>query len=680
MLSATLDARTLKLEDYLDLERVSAPQISPDGRTIIYTRSMVDVTTDSFANELWVMNADGSENRRLMSGGSNVQWSPDGTRIAYIGEAETGNEIFVRWMNAEGSVSQITHQGVSPNKLAWSPDGKSIAFLASVPDKPKWDITMPPAPKGANWTEAPDVVDKLHYRQDGVGHTYGKYKHIFVVPADRGTPKQLTSGEWSVETSLSGMQLGGPLEWTPDGKSILFSANTSLEADTEFSQAALHKVDVADGNLHTITRGGGFWGLTVGVKVSPDGKRIAYAGQEDPTVSNMAPIELRVSNIDGTDIKVLVDDVPGYPHFLSWDKNGKGLYYIVGKEGSSNVHYISLSGKSKDITSGAQGISISSVSNAGVAAGTLTSAYKSADVASFKLKDGSKLRTLTAVNDDVLGDVQLGRVEEIWYDSSDNTHVQGWIVYPPNFDKNRKYPLILDIHGGPEGMYNGNFKFSFQYMASQGYIVLYTNPRGSTGYGNKFTSAIYDNYPGRFDFDDLMAGVDTVIDRGIVNEERLYVEGCSGGGVLTAWTITHTDRFAGAAALCSVVDWIGFSGSGDIPAWIYNRYKKPFWEDPSSWLKSSTMMYIDKAKTPTLVMVGKNDIRTPVPQSEELYTGLKMNGVPTKLILFNKEAHGTSRKPSNMLRTQLYMQKWFGEWKREVRAGEPHWVSIEAGK
>jgi dipeptidyl aminopeptidase/acylaminoacyl peptidase len=420
----------------------------------------------------------------------------------------------------------------------------------------------------------------------------------------------------------------------------------------------------------------GFWGIATGPRMSPDGKRVAFVGTAAPRESSYLALQLRVVGTDGADMRILVDDLPGYISFLRWNHSGDTLYYVVEEKGSNNVHAVSLSGHIRSITRGAHSVSLASVSSKGTAVGTLTSAHKPPDVVRFQLEDGRGLRTLTAINDDVLSGIRLGRVEEIWYASSDETRVQGWIVYPPEFTPGKKYPLILDIHGGPEAMYNGNFGFANQDMAAQGYIVLYTNPRGSTGYGAAFAHAVYDAYPGRADYDDLMSGVDAVVKRGFIDEQRMYVQGCSGGGTLTAWVVTNTDRFAAAAALCPVVNQISFAGTTDIPGWAFNRYRKPFWEDPTSWLASSSIMRIKRVKTPTLVMVGNQDARTPVGQSEEFYTGLKMVGVPTKLVLFDGEGHTTHQKPSNMLRTQLYLRKWYAEWRRELDAGNPRWRNL----
>jgi dipeptidyl aminopeptidase/acylaminoacyl peptidase len=239
--------------------------------------------------------------------------------------------------------------------------------------------------------------------------------------------------------------------------------------------------------------------------------------------------------------------------------------------------------------------------------------------------------------------------------------VQGWIVKPADFDRTKKYPLMLEIHGGPHSMYNVGFSFARQEHAANGYVLLYTNPRGSTGYGSAFGNAIKNAYPGK-DFDDLMASVDTVIGRGYVDDRRMFVFGCSGGGVLTSWIVGHTDRFAAASANCPVTNWLSFVGTTDGPAYWYRNFAKMPWDDPSEHLKRSPLMYVANVKTPTMLMTGVNDLRTPMPQTEEFYQALKMLKVPTAMVRFNDEWHGTSSKPSNFMRTQLYLRSWFDRW------------------
>jgi dipeptidyl aminopeptidase/acylaminoacyl peptidase len=284
--------------------------------------------------------------------------------------------------------------------------------------------------------------------------------------------------------------------------------------------------------------------------------------------------------------------------------------------------------------------------------------------ASAGVENESGLTELTHVNDDVLAGVTLGEVEEIWYKSVDDYDIQGWIIKPPNFDPNQQYPMMLAIHGGPHGMYNVGFNFGWQEHAANGYVVLYTNPRGSSGYGSAFGNSIKRAYPGK-DFDDLMNGVDEVLAKGYVDEDNMFVYGCSGGGVLTSWIVGHTDRFAGASANCPVINWLSFVGTTDGIGW-YNNFDNYPWDDPSEHLRRSPLMYVGNVTTPTMLMTGELDLRTPMPQTEEFYAALKVLKVPTAMVRFVGEWHGTSSIPSNFLRTQLYLRKWFEEHSRSA--------------
>jgi len=648
-------ARNMELDDYLDWEQVSDPQLSPDGERILYTRVRVDKVNDTMASEVWQMTAAGERGRFLLRGGS-ARWSPSGDRVAYIGVADGKPQLFVRWMDAEGSVTQITHAVHAPNQFVWSPDGEWIAFRAQVPMKPVFPITLPARPPGAKWTQDPPVFDRLHYRADRVGLKTG-HDHLFVVPASGGTPRQLTEGNWDVGRRFSGIDMGmfGAFQWSADGKSLVFSGEMGLERETDAWMGKILRVEVASGEITMLFDEDGSWGAP---RVSPDGRYIAFVG--NPASSKVWPAgELRVMDGDGSNPRVILGDLDVPMMQITWADDGRGIYASMGRGGAIDVHFIPLNGKAKQVTKGAHTVTLSSVSGS-TGLGVYSDPDTTPNVASIDLEDGG-LTQLTDVNADIFADVEFGKVEEIWYDSSDDTRVQGWIITPPGFDPSRKYPLILEIHGGPNGMYDVGFNFRFQEYVSQDYVVLYTNPRGSTGYGVEFTQIIDQAYPGRVDYDDLMAGVDEVLERGYVDEDRLYVTGCSGGGALTAWVIGHTDRFAAAAPLCSVTDWIGMAGSADVAAWANDQFDPPFWEDATKWLAHSPLMHVGKVSTPTLLITGDKDLRTPLAQAEAYYSALKRRGVPTLLIPMVNEWHGTWSIPSNMLRTQLYLRKWFEE-------------------
>jgi dipeptidyl aminopeptidase/acylaminoacyl peptidase len=640
----------IALEQYLDWEDVQAPQLSPDGTQILFTRRWIDKMNDKWESSIWLMNADGTHQRSLTQG-SDVKWSPDGKRIAYIGKGEpSGQQIFVRWMDGEGAATQISHLTESPSALDWSPDGKMLAFNANVPVKESWRIAMPAPPKGAKWTEAPKIVTRLNYRSDRIGYTDDAYRHIFVIPADGGTARQLTTGDWSHSAP----------SFSPDGKWIVFSSLREPNAENAYRKSQIYAENVETGEIRQLTHRNGTNGSP---SFSPDGKTIAFMSADSSDHSAWAESKLYMMGADGSNPHVVSGALDRPISGLVWAADGSSLYFNVENEGSKNLYVTSAAGQFRPVTSGKEVLTVSSIGKNGLGIGIRSTPTKPNDIVSFAVpKTGttSTFAQLTAVNDDVLAGKELAQTEEIWYTSKDGLKIQGWVVKPPGFDPTKKYPLILDIHGGPQSMYNVAFSFARQDQAANGNVILYTNPRGSTGYGEKFTNEIKNAYPGK-DFDDLMAGVDTVLGRGYIDPKNMFVTGCSGGGVLTAWTVGHTTRFAAAAALCPVIDWISFVGETDGASW-YGNFEKPFWEDPSEYLRRSPIMYVGHIKTPTLLMTGVLDLRTPIPQIEEFYRALKMAGVPTAMVRMNNEYHGTSSTPSNFLRTQLYLQSWFDKY------------------
>jgi len=639
----------LTLETFLEMETVADPQLSPDGTQIIYTRGWIDKMNDRRESALWIMNADGTRNR-FLGKGTGARWSPSGDRIAYVASGDPkGSQIFVRWMDAEGATSQVTRVDETPSSVAWSPDGTQLSFSMLVEDRNTWSIKLPKAPSGAKWTEPPHIVERLNYRSDRTGFTDNGYRHLFVVPAIGGTPRALTTGNFN--------HTGG--EWTPDGRQILFSGLRAASENYEWRESEIYAVDVASGVIKQLTRR---QGPDANPSVSPDGRLVAYTGN-DFSRDTWRDSKIYVMNIDGGNPHLASGDWDRTPSDLRWAADGSALYFTAQNEGSQNLYRLALAAsRVEPVTRGTQMLTVSDLSPKGIVVGTLTTFSRPGDVIRIDLKAPTAIKQLTFVNDDVLAGKKLGEVHEIWYTSADGQKIQGWYITPPDFDPARKYPLQLHIHGGPHSMYGVGFNFGWQEHAANDYVVLYTNPRGSTGYGSAFGNAIKNAYPGK-DFDDLMAGVDAVLAKGFVDPQNLFVTGCSGGGVLTAWIVGHTDRFAAASANCPVTDWLSFVGTTDGASWYYNFEKLP-WEDPSEHLRRSPLTYVGNVKTPTMLMTGVNDLRTPMPQTEQFYSALKLRNVPTAMLRFNNEWHGTTTTPSNFMRTQLYLRYWFEKYKR----------------
>jgi dipeptidyl aminopeptidase/acylaminoacyl peptidase len=632
----------LTLDLYLEWESVRDPRISPDGEQLIYTRRWIDKMSDRWESSLWIMNVDGSRNRFLTEG-SSARWSPDGNRIAFLRQGDPkGTQVFVRWMDAEGSITQITRVEKSPGNITWSPTGDRIAFTMQVPTDESWRVKLPSRPSGADWTADPKVVTRLNYRRDRRGYIDDGYQHIFVVPATGGTPRRLTDGDWN----------HGPPRWTPDGNELLFSTLRVDDAAYQWRESEIYAVNVNTSEITSLTSRHGPDGNPV---VSPDGQLVAYSGY-DWTDDTYITSNLYVMGIDGSNPRMIAGDLNGSPGNVIWAPDNSGVYFNVSQMGTTNLQFASTSGEVSDITQGNHRLAVSTISNRGIAVATLSSYHEPGDVVTFNVRRPDVTK-LTDVNGDVLLGRQLGEVEEIWYPSVDGLEIQGWIVKPPDFDPTKQYPLILAIHGGPHGMYGVGFNFAWQNHAANGYVVLYSNPRGSSGYGSAFGNAIKRAYPG-MDYDDLMTGVDTIINRGYIDTDNLFVYGGSGGGVLTSWIVGHTDRFAAASANYPVTNWLSFVGTTDGSSWYRNFDKLP-WEDPSEHLRRSPLMYVGNVTTPTMLMTGEDDLRTPISQTEEFYEALQLRKVPTVMIRFKNEWHGTSSKPSNFMRSQLYLREWF---------------------
>ena len=636
----------ITVADHLEWEDVGDPQLSPDGKQIAFTRRGVDKVNDKWDTAIWIMNADGSRQRSLVVG-SAPRWSPDGTRLLYIATGQpAGMQLWVRFMDGDGGTTQLTRLTEAPTEPEWSPNGQQIAFRMNVPTRETWNIALPAAPKGAKWTESPRIVQRLNYRSDRVGFTDDGYQHLFVMSAEGGQARQVTTGNWNHSAA----------RWSTDSKSLLFSALRTPDAEGAWRESEIYRADVATGTIAALTNRKGPDNNPI---PSPDGRLIAYTGY-DSTDATWKDASIYLMNADGSNARALNAALDRTAQGMMWAPDGSGLYYNVENEGYRHLYFTSLSGQTRAVTTGKLILSVADMDRLGNVVGIMSTATQPSDIVSFNLRTPQSVTRLTHVNDDVLAGKQLGTQEEIWLTSVDGFRIQGWIVKPPGFDPSKKYPLMLEIHGGPHSMYNGSFNLARQDHVANGYVLLFTNPRGSTGYGSAFGNAIKNAYPGK-DFDDLMASVDTVVNRGYVDTKRMYVFGCSGGGVLTSWIVGHTNRFAAASANCPVTDWLSFVGTTDGASWYRNFAQLP-WVDPSEHLRRSPLMYVGNVRTPTMLMTGVLDLRTPMPQTEEFYSALKVMKVPTAMIRFNEEWHGTSSKPSNWMRTQLYLRSWFDRW------------------
>jgi acylaminoacyl-peptidase len=653
--------------DLFDLRLATDPQIAPDGKRIVYVLQFSDIMKDKRHSNLWIVSTDGSDHRPLTTGYFNdtsPRWSPDGSQLVYVSNRDGSPQIYRRWLDT-GQTARLTNLPSAPAGLAWSPDGKWIAFTAHVAEKPRHIIEMPKAPEGAKWAAPAKVIDQLPYRFNGAGYRKPGYTHLFVVPADGGAPRQISHGKFEHGGSFA---FASPPVWTPDGKHILLSANRHADHDRDPLNTEVYDFAVADDTVKALTSRHGPDGDPA---ISPDGKRIVYVGFDDKYQGYQVR-KLYVMNRDGTGARLLSGSFDRDVLSPRWSPDGQGIYFLAAEHGNTGFYFLTLDGSLRKLarnigsSTSAYGINAAfSVARDGTFAVTTTRPDLPGDIAvGQSRKEGTKV--ITAVNQGLLSARALGPVEEIWYESpKDHRKIQGWLVKPPGFDPAKKYPLILEIHGGPFANYGDRFDLQMQFMAARGYVVLYTNPRGSTSYGAEFGNLIHHAYPGD-DFHDLNAGVDAVLAKGYIDPEQLFVTGGSGGGVLTCWVIGHTPRFRAAVTVYPVINWYSFVLTADIGGWIHKYWFPGLpWDHVEHYEKRSLLSVVKNVKTPTMVLTGEIDYRTPMSDSEQYYQALKLLGVETVLVRVPDEPHGIAVRPSHQLSRILHVIGWFDRHRKK---------------
>ncbi|WP_332766219.1 S9 family peptidase [Phenylobacterium sp.] len=658
---AEAPTRLFTPRDLFGLEYATDPQFRPDGGVIAYVRVANDIMSDRGKRSIWLVDPKTGAQTPLVAderSNSRPRWSPDGQRLAYVVSGPDGGpQIHVRWI-ASGRSAQVATLEQAPGDLAWSPDGKSLAITMLTPGEPAKLAAPMAKPEGAKWAAPLKVEDRMTWRADGDGELKPGFSHVFVVSADGGSPRQLTFGKFDDN---------GPLTWSRDGRHVLFAANRGKDWERDPNESEVWQVGVADGTMTQLTSR---VGPDAAPEVSPDGRLIAYLGYDDAARRSYENVQLHVMDRDGKNPRSLTAGLDRSIDGAQWSRDGRSLAVSYDDHAVKKLARIGLDGKLTPLAQGLTGASLDrpytggefSVAQTGAVAFTQGGVDRPSDLA---VTSGGGAKRLTALNTDLFTGKTLGKVEKLPTTSAyDGKAIDAWVVTPPNFDPAKKYPLILEIHGGPFSAYGPSFSTDNQLYAAAGYVVVYSNPRGSTSYGQAFANEIDKKYPDH-DYDDLMSVVDAAVAKGFVDPERLYVTGGSGGGALTAWIVGKTDRFRAAATQKPVINWtsqvLTVDGANFMAAYWFGKMP---WEDPQGYWARSPLSLVGNVKTPTLVVVGDKDLRTPVGESEQYYQALKLRGVPTAFVRVPDASHGgIAIRPSQSGAKAQAILAWFERYK-----------------
>lgn len=652
-------------EDVFQLAWASSPLVDGKGERVLYLRHSMDIMSDQPRSNLWRINVDGSDHRPVTTGPDSISspvLAPDGTRVAYVRRDDSGPQLYVSWLDS-AQTAQLTRVPHGPANLAWSPDGKWLAFRMLVPAEAPTIGSLPRTPEGAQWAEAPEVVERMIYRADGSGSKPHGYQHVFVLPAAGGSPRQLTSGDF---------HHSGNIAWSADSASLYISANRNPDWEQDTQNTDLYRVELGTGAITALTDRRG---PDTQVTVSPDGKRLAWVGWDDRGLGYHRQ-RLYVMAVDGSDRRELLPELDRNIQHPSWSADGKRLLFYYDDRGDTLLAATDLAGRMQVLARGLGGKQLGRpYAGADYAAGgqhfvyTAGSAGSPAELVAGRF-GSDRRQQLTALNENLLAHRDLGEVREMTFDSShDGRDIQAWVVLPPDFDPARKYPLILEIHGGPFANYGPRFAAELQLFAAAGYVVLYINPRGSTSYGEEFANLIHHNYPGE-DYDDLMSGVEALLAQGYVDPEQLFVTGGSGGGTLTAWIVGKNDRFRAAVVAKPVINWTSFVLTADMPSY-FARYwfgEMP-WENPEAYWRRSPLSLVGNVTTPTMLLTGENDLRTPMAETEQYYQALQLRGVDTAMVRVPGAAHLIAQRPSQLVAKVAAILGWFERYREPSGAG-----------
>lgn len=659
-----LAKKSFSAMDIFNIAYASNPIISADGKTIAFHRYSMDVMTDQRKNDLWVIDADGKKLRKISKGFDAVgaaAFTQSGDTIAFVAFKGDTSHIYVQQLGS--SKRSELGEGLSgPANLAFSPDGKWLAFTMPVAYKPETMGTIPSPPEGAEWAEPIVVETRSQFRVDGGGYLPFSRHQVFLIPTQGGAAQQLTQGQQDHNSAI---------EWLPDSSGLLLSINFKNNVNKPWDTDIV-RLDLKTRQLSAFTTQSG---PDSAPKISPDGKRIAWIGHKDkPSIYH--EYQLYNAKLDGSDIRELttdhdlsVIDFAWHPdnqqHYIQYEDRGQNVLALLAADGSVSVLTDKLSGWELDQPYVQGQFSAS----AGVAAVTLGDTITPTELGVVDRQ--GRVQMITDFNRSLHDSVQLATVEEhIVKSSVDQREIQYWVMRPPNFDINKSYPMMLQIHGGPWAAYGPQFAANNQLYAAAGYVVVYGNPRGSTGYGADFAHTIDFNFPNR-DYDDLMDMVDATVAMGFVDKERLYVFGGSGGGTLTAWIVGKTDRFRAAVAVNPVINWTSLALTSDLDKLITNYWFTDLpWENPTDYWSYSPLSLVGNVTTPTMLMTGEEDWRTPIWEAEQYFNALQIEGVDTALVRVPGASHQIEYRPSQLLAKVNAILAWFERYSKPTKASK----------
>lgn len=662
-------AEPVTVLDLYELQEADKPNISPDGKWVVYERHFNDPSTDKRYSNLWMMTIDGKQHRALTSGrfvDRDTDWSEDGSFLVFTSDREPPRQIF-RYDFDDEKLSPLTKLEKAPSGISLSPDGSLVSFVALVPAPPLNIVEPKVPPSGATWAEPPRVFDQLRYRWDGVGYLERGMLQVFVVPSEGGEVRQVSDNDYpnggsQIQDSPQNLAGAASPVWSPDGQFLYVATVRGEDYEYNVYDTEVYRIAVNSGEVRQLTDRRGPDSIP---RVSPDGRHIAYLGYDDH-LKGYQVVQLYVMNSDGTDARSLTESLDRDVMNVTWAADGQWLYFMLVDRGNTKLARVSLQGQLEYLESDlgskptAYPSGSYSIASDGSYIFTPITANRFGQLALGRPGAARAVNTILDVNKSVFEGRSESRVEDIRYPSSfDGREVQGWVVYPPDFDESRKYPLILEIHGGPFANYGARFSLDHHSMAASGYVVLYTNPRGSTSYGADFGNLIHHAYPGN-DWADLESGVSAVTEKGFIDERNIFITGGSGGGILGSWGIGKTDRFRAAAILYPAVNFTSWTLTSD-KAFKLSRYFFPSaeWSDPGHYLNRSPLSLARTMKTPTIILTGEEDYRTPLSESQQLYTALKLNHVEAVLVVYPGENHGIGRRPSNSISTVEHTLGWF---------------------